>query len=319
VDVGYQQQYMRDLAEWQKKRRFFYVLIAIAPLSIIGLCLSAYYFRETACVSVYWAVVVVVILVTLTVAARTYIREAVNRPVAGSASPAAMDLEKSWWADLAPEELAIANGSGKMKPDFLALIGDLPDAYLVRRGPLVEGETCLYVFAPSGPWIFTIRDWNGDVVRQDGLWKDVPKRGEAIMYSQPPDAQWVRLKDALVEILNERHPELAGRIQGGVVFVDPKIHLFKDQIQGNTAAYGLAGAWARRLREAPPMDGLTLEMQLETLDALIAREKFPGEALDLSNSAEKLAERRYQEAVTELRGFVAGLVGERVDLQSPSR
>ncbi len=139
------------------------------------------------------------------------------------------------------------------------------------------------------------------------------------MYAQAPDAQWVRLKETLASVLNERFPQLAGLIQGGVVFIDPKVHLFKDQIKGNTAAYGLASAWAARLRQAPSADGLSLEMQLETLDALIAREKFPGEPLDLSNSAKELAMRLYQQAVAELRTFVAKMVGERVDLQSPSR
>ncbi len=320
VDIGYQQQFNRELADWQKKRRFFFAFVAIAPLSIIGLCVSAYYFRETACVSIYWAVTVLIILGTLAVAGRTFIREATRRPQLGTAPPALMELEGRWWSNLAPAELAIQSGSNKMRPDFLALLESLPDTFLARRGPLIEGEASLFVFAPSGPWIFTIRDWRGNIIRQEGVWKDVPQEGEPIMYAQPPDTQWVRLRDMLAAILNERYPQLGGRIQGGVVFVDPKINLLKEQIQGNPAAYGLAPAWAKRLSEAPPVtDGLSLDMQLETLDALIAREVFPGEQVDLSKSAKGLAMRLYQETVVELRGFVARLVGERVDRPSPTR
>ncbi len=319
IEVGYQQQYARDVRAWKKKRQFFFVFIGIAPLAIAGLCLSAFYFREVACVIIYWVVLVLIILVTLGVAARTYIREAVEKPTLGSAMPDPMNLEAHWWAALAPEELAPPPGRSRRSADFLRLLTDLPDSFLARRGPLVEGEESLYVFAPSGPWIFTLRDWGGAIIRQDDVWKEVLKEGEPVMYAQPPDAQWVRLRDSLAAVLNEYFPQMGGTIQGGVVFLDPNVQLLKDQIKGNTAAYGLAGAWAARLRQAPTVAGLGLEMQLESLDALIAREKFPGEALDLTNSARDLAERLYREAVTALRGFVSGMLQEQVDRASASR
>ena len=319
VEIGYKQQYNRDVTAWRKRRRIFIALAITAPLSIAALCLSARYFRETACVSIYWAVLVLIILGTLGVAGRTYIRETVNRPALGGPSADLLNLERRWWADLAPEELASPSGKDKRKPNFLTLLAGLPDTFLARRGPPVEGEASLYVFAPSGPWIFTLREWSGDIIRQEGVWKDIPRKGEPIMYSQPPDAQWVRLRDGLADLLNERHPELAGKIHGGAVFVDPQARLFKEQIQGNTSAYGPAAAWAKRLSETPPMDGLPLQMQLETLDALMARELFPGEVLDLTYSAKRLAERKYQETVVELRGFVAKMMGEQVDRASASR
>jgi hypothetical protein len=309
VDVGYQQQYQRDLTAWQKKRRVFLSFVIIAPLSIVGLCLSAFYFREVACVIIYWVVLVLIILVTLGVAVRSYIGEAMNRPVRGSSKPPSMDLEGRWWQGLAPQELAITSGDKKMKPDFVASLAGLPDTFLARGGLPVEGEASLYVFAPSGPWIFTLRDWKGNIIRQDEIWKDAPRRGEPVDYTQAPDAQWVQLKDALVHILNERFPQMGGKIQGGVVFVDPHVHLFKDQIQGNTAAFGMASAWVSRLGQAAPADGLTTGMQLETLDALIARETTPGQPLDLTWSAKELAVRLYQESVADLRAFVGKMVG----------
>ena len=319
IEVGYQQQYRRDVIAWQKKRRVFFSFVVIAPLSVLALCLSAYYFREVACVIVYWIVVVGVILVTLGVAARSYIVDAVQRPKMGPSGPVPLGLEGRWWAGLAPQELALRPAPGKPSSDFLAFLDDLPDTFLARRGPLVEGEACVYVFAPSGPWIFTLRDWSGDIIRQENLWKRVHKGGEAVMYAQAPDAQWVRQKETLANILNERFPQLGGRIHGGVVFIDPKVRLQKDLIEGNTAAYGLAIAWTGRLRQAPAVEGLTTEMQFETLDALIAQEKYPGEQLDLGHSAKELAMRLYQEVGAELRTFVAKMVGQRVDRPSPSR
>src|SRR5450756_2272721 len=75
VQVGHKQRFRKELTEWQKKRRVFFALVAVAPLSIIALCLTAFYFRDVACVIVYWAVLVLIILVTLAVAGRQYIHE----------------------------------------------------------------------------------------------------------------------------------------------------------------------------------------------------------------------------------------------------
>ncbi len=50
-------------------------------------------------------------------------------------------------------------------------------------------------------------------------------------------------------------------------------------------------------------------MQLETLDALTALESKPAEPVDPSTSAKSLATRLYEEAVAELRAFVAKMVG----------
>ncbi len=119
VEVGYQQQHRKDVTGWQKKRRVFFAFVAIAPLSILTLCLSAYYFRDVACVIVYWTVVVLVILVTLAVAARGYIVEVMNRPRLGPVDSLPMDLEKRWWTSLRPEELMVSPAKGGAKADFL--------------------------------------------------------------------------------------------------------------------------------------------------------------------------------------------------------
>ena len=309
LQVGRQQQFRKEVAGWQKKRRIFFAFLAIAPLSILGLCLAADYFREVACVIIYWIILVLIILVTLAVAGRSYILEVINRPELNSSGTLPLDLESRWWASLSPQELSPSPGSGRAKGDFLTLLaGYLPDTCLARRGPPVEGEASVTLLAPSGPWLFTLRDWSGKIARQDGAWKQVHGRGEDIVYNRAPDDQWLRQKEALVKILKECLPQAGGLVQGGVAFIHPKVHLDKTRIQGNTAAYGPAKAWVGRLGNAAAMDGFTLELQLELLDALIAGEEPAEQAGAESASAEEAAERLYQQAASELRTSVATMV-----------
>jgi small-conductance mechanosensitive channel len=75
VQAGHKEKFRREISEWEKKRRVLFALAAIAPLSIITLCLAAYYFREVACVIVYWVILVLIILVTLAVAAIISMRQ----------------------------------------------------------------------------------------------------------------------------------------------------------------------------------------------------------------------------------------------------
>ena len=306
VQVGRQQQFLHEVAEWQKKRRIFFTFVAIAPLSGLVLCLAAFYFREVACVIIYWVVLVFVILVTLAAAGRGYIRDAIHRPELRSAGTLPLELEARWWADLAPQELIVSPGSGKAKADFLTLLAAfLPDTCLARRASPVDGEACVYVFAPAGTWLFTVRDWSGRIAKQDGVWKQVRRRDEAVVYDQAPDDQWLRQKKMLAKILIEQFPQTGGLVQGGVAFIHPKIHLDKALIQGNTAAYGPAKAWVERLRNAACMDGFTLELQLEIVDALIAGEEPASRASAEPASAKGAAERLYQQAAAELRASVA--------------
>ena len=312
VQAGHKQKFRKEVTEWQKKRRVFFALVAIAPLSIITLCLAAFYFREVACVIVYWVVVVLIILVTLAVAGRSYIREVINRPELEHVKVLAVDLEQRWWASLSPQELTISTGRGKDKVDFLTLFADsLPDTCLAKRNLLVDGDTHVLLFAPSGLWLFTVRDWSGSITRQDGIWKQVRKRDEEVAHDQAPDDQWLRQKEALVKMLAKHLPQRAwtgSLIQGGVAFTHPKVHLDKARIQGNTAAYGPAKTWVERVRRAPGMDGFPLEMQLEILDALTAGENPEMEQSVKRISSKDEAGRLYDEAAGELREAVAEMV-----------
>ncbi len=132
VRVGHKQQFRKELTEWQKKRRIFFALVAVAPLSIIALCLTSFYFRDVACVIIYWALLVLIILVTLAVAGRQYIREMVNgKPVPQPVEGLVVDLEGRWWESLSPQELANEKAGKKGEADFLTLLArSLSDLYI---------------------------------------------------------------------------------------------------------------------------------------------------------------------------------------------
>ena len=303
VQAGHKQKFRKELTEWQKKRRIFFALAALAPLSVITLCVTAYYLRDVACVIVYWAILVLVIVVTLAVAGRDYIREMMNRPELARGETLTVDLEQRWWASLSPKELTVEKPGEKNNADFQALLArSLPDTFLAARGLL---------FSASGVWVFVARDWSGTIVKQDGDWKQVLKRREETIPEPAPDDEWLRQKEKIVKTIEHQFPQRAwtvSLIQGGVVFTHPKAHLDKSRIRGNSAAYGPAKAWVERLRRAPSVDGFTLPVQLEILDALIAEAGFNERQGIITSSAKDEAEKLYQQAVMELRESVAKMV-----------
>ena len=311
VQVGHKHQFRKELTEWQRKRRIFFGLLVVAPLSIIALCLTAFYFHEVACVIVYWAGLVLLILVTLAVAGRQYIREMVNgEPVPQPVEGLVVDLEGCWWDGLSLQELEVGKTTKKGERDFLPLLAHtLPHTYLAR-GPSV---TEILLLGPSGIWIFKVENWNGTIVKQEGVWTQIQtlsdklgrKRRAEMTHKPGPDDQWQQLKHEIAGTLEKNLPERAwtlNLIQGGVVFSHPKVNLDKKHIQGNTASYGSPKAWAGRIRHAPPVDGFTLEMQLEILDALAESGGLQ------TGSAKDEAERLYLESSAELRAYVTKMV-----------
>jgi hypothetical protein len=311
VRVGHKQQLRKDLTEWQKKRRIFWGLVAVAPLSIIVLCLTAHYFRDVACVIIYWAVLVLIILVTLAVAGRQYIREMVNgKPLPQPVDGLAVDLEGRWWESFSPQELVVEKAGKKGGLDFLTMLArSLPDPYSAQR----LSDADLLLLSPSGIWIFKIEYWSGTIVKQEGAWKQIlivrdklgRKRLEEKTHEPGPDDQWLQQKQEFAKTLENHLPERAwtlSLIQGGVVFSHPKADLDKKRIHGNTASYGLPKAWVERIRRAPSVDGFTQEIQLEILDVLA--ETGGGQTVSAKDEAERL----YRQAVEELRASVAKMV-----------
>jgi hypothetical protein len=308
LQVGQKQTYRKKRTEWQKKRRAFFAMVALAPLSIITLVLAAFYVHDAACVIVYWIMLVMIILVTLVVAGRTYIREMLNPPKPDTTGTLPVNLEERWWESISSQEPTTEDPDEREKSGFLYMLGrQIPEPFLVVREP------ALLVLSPSGVWLFQVVSWSGAIARQEGAWKQietVKRRGEPELFqvqtrSSIPDDEWVARKQEILEALNVRLPQQdwSGElIQGGVVFTHPQAVLEKARIQGNSAAYGQAGAWIERIRTAPAVEELTLEAQLEILDALWSGSDTPG------SSARDEAERLYQAAAVELRQSVARLV-----------
>jgi hypothetical protein len=306
--AGRRQTYRRKLAEWQKKRRAFFVMVAFAPLSLIMLSVAIFYFREAACVIIYWILLVILILVTLVVAGRNTIREMINRPTLEKTGTLPLNLEQRWWASIAPKEIMGAAAEEQERTKFLAMLGQsLPGSIVAIREP------AMLVLGPVGLWLFKAKPWSGTILREEGAWKQAQtmqeKKGkilqQVLTFAEAPDEAWLQQKKELLDTLSERLPQRTwgeDMIQGGVVFTHPEVVLKKENIQGNTTAYGRPGAWIERMRKAPAVEGFTLELQLEILDTLHAPQEEQAE----SSAAE--AERLYHAASEELRQSVAKLV-----------
>ena len=308
VQTGRKQKFRRELTGWQKKRRAFFAMAALAPLSILALCLAAYFVRDAACVIIYWAMLVVIILVTLAVAGRNYIQEALNRPTQEHSKTLPVALEQRWWERLSPQASVTLDEKEKKKADWLTMLGQtLPETCLTRR------TVHPVVLSPAGIWLLQSSGWSGTIRREAGAWKlsqtvrdpSGRKQNQVQTLEPAPDEEWLRHKNELLQVLNERLPErtwTGNMIQGGVVFTDPKVQLDKAGIQGNTSAYGTLKAWAERIRRAPAAEAFSLESQLEILDAL--PEFQDGQAA----SAKEEAERLYREAADELHSSVVKMV-----------
>ena len=311
VRVGHEQQFRKELAEWQKKRRIFFALLVIAPLSITALCLTAIYFRDVACVIIYWAVLVVFILGTLAVAGWPYVHEMVSgKPVPPPGGELMVDLEARWWDSLQPREPQVKKVGEKGDVDFAGWLSEsLPDTF----SALIRPEDEVLILGPSGIWLFIVESWTGRVIKETGTWKQIwvvrekpwNKRLDEKTQEAGPDDRWLQQKNEIEKRLKDHFHEqawLGGMTHGGVVFSHPKVNLDKERIRGNTAAYGRPKAWVERILGSPPMDGLTQEIQLEILDVLAAPVSGP------TDSARDEAERLYRQAVEELRTRVAKMV-----------
>jgi hypothetical protein len=334
VRIGHRQKHRKELAEWQKKRRIFFALIALAVLSVLTLCVLPFYLEQLDArktfILFYWACVVMIILVTAGVALRAYIREMVaGRPAMQKGVPTASLLEGRWWSSLTAVEMAIEKAGDRGELDFLAQLGRrLSDEHLAVRGLLtstrVTSDTDVLVMGPSGVWVFEVKHWRGRIVKQDGVWKQVQavrgkmgkKHYEEKIAEQAPDDQWLHQAQEIVKTIQRRLPkgalpadlDPADLIQGGLVFTHPEAVLDKTMIQGQTASYGPPGPWIERLVKAEAREGFSLEARLQVLDALVHWATLNEHDVVQVVSAEAEAQRLYDETAGELRGYVAELV-----------
>lgn len=298
LEAGYKQAYIRKLEEWKRKRRVFYALLALAPLSIVTLCIAAVNLKDVACVLVYWAVLIVIILVTLGISGWGFIKDATNRPQMDMQPVKTAFLEARWWESLSPQEEPKKKEKKNVQQELThKLAHDLSDDFVAGAG-LVLGE--------NGMWLFVTRDWQGTILRDKKGWKWVQKKKNPVFPRQDPDTEWLDNKTRIAAILSDRLPQVswvAEKMQGGIVFTDRKAHPDKTRLHGNTAPYGSVQAWITRMNTTPALEGFPLLMQLDVLDAL--RGKSGGGSM----SAKEQAERLYEQIAGELRESVGKMVG----------
>ena len=173
----------------------------------------------------------------------------------------------------------------------------------------------MLLLGPSGIWIFRVEHWSGTIVKQDGTWKQIQtmrvklgrKRHEEKTHEPGPDDQWLQQKQEIVKTLGEHLPERAWTldlIQGGVVFSHPKVALDKEHIQGNTASFGPVKSLDRA---HPPGPGCRRVHDWKcNWKSWMSWSQV--QAVSKSVSAKDEADRLYQQAVEELRAYVAKMV-----------
>ncbi len=317
VKVGHQQKFQRDLTTWQKKRRLFFALTGLAILSLIGLCLTAFYFHEVACVIAWWLVTVLLILVALGVAGWGTVREMIaGKPEPKQAGVEANLVEDWWKSGCLPAPTARKRG----ETDFPSLLQHTLGEQWLGRSDI--GKDRMLLLGPSGIWLFETRDWEGRITRQDGVWKQVRKKKESIFPGEAPDENWISRRNLVRETIQAHLPHLAWAcdlVQGGIVFTHAKARPEKAAIVGNTAPYGPVHAWLARLRKSAADERFTLDAQLEILDALSNAGGTSKDETVKYESAKELAERLYEKTASELRAYVAGLVKGALDPLRPSR
>jgi hypothetical protein len=318
VDIGYKRKYRRELTEWQKKRRTFFAMIALLPLPFIALCISTFYFREVACVLAWWIITSLLAILAVGVAAGRYIIQMISgRPIPQQAKVAG-NLTEHWWNNLSPTMLITKGKNDRREAAFLtSLFPHLNDEWLAVHNLFVSSQSSQYpdilLVGPSGIWIFEVVDWKGIITKQKGHWMQIQKNRREVVFIEQPDELWIHQKEGILDTFRARLPHLSWifpMINGGIVFTNPKIHLDKMSIEGNTAPYGMADAWRERLINSVPDERLTQEVRLEILDMLFPMYRSPDLVPGEFRSARDEANRIYTEVVNQLREHVSKLVSK---------
>jgi len=162
--------------------------------------------------------------------------------------------------------------------------------YILYRLRQRQGDDVdVVVVGPSGVWVFEVKYWSGRIVWQNGRWyreKSYYAPGGRLVtepreVSQPPEQQWRRMADDVVETLRRRDGRLLARIpslaqiRGGVAFTHDGASY---EIAADCPfAWGTVGPWQQQLAKAPRLAGLRERDILEVLDALLDRHSEFGE------------------------------------------
>jgi hypothetical protein len=270
------------------------------------LCAGIYYVQESrAQLLVYLCVLGIV--ASLASAAYMFYRGSFRVKVQ---SPPSMALLDSWWTSLRPKRYLVHTQGDRAEVEFLKSLSFLDDSYIAVWGLLtsarVTSDTDVLLLAPSGIWVFEVKYWSGTIFKQDGGWFTQHKSGSRKKQEKSPDDQWLDQRDEIVKTIRMRlpgKPWLADLITGGVVFTHEKAQL--GQITGNRVPCGKPDAWRARLRDASPGRDVSVEDQLQLLDALIQyANRHEKQALEILSARDE-ARLLYESAAAVLRKYVA--------------
>jgi hypothetical protein len=135
---------------------------------------------------------------------------------------------------------------------------------------------------PAGLWVFEVKNWMGTVAWRAGAWSHLSLNGQPADVGEPPERQWRRMADDVMETLQRRAPALLERLpalaqpRGGLVFTHP---LARYEIASDAPfRWGTPAAWVTHLGKARPLAGLTERDLVWLMDVLLMRHQQVSEA-----------------------------------------
>ena len=155
------------------------------------------------------------------------------------------------------------------------------DTFILHRLQQNHGDDLdVVLIGPKGIWYFEVKHYNAAFDWRDGVWRvwqTDRKTGQALQVkmSQPPDAQWTRMRNDLLKTLTlhgrdwlARYPHVAD-VRGGIVFSHENVSV---TVQPNTPfAWGNIPAWVESYRNAPRLPEMTPEVIYWLTETLLKR------------------------------------------------
>lgn len=237
------------------------------------------------------------------------------------------DLTRQWLGGLAarvPDEAQVeswADQSGKhgLIGEFnlvRALAAALPPECFILHGLMQNygDDLDVLVVGPLGVWLFEVKYLHAEIGYKGGHWtfrqfNHNSGRVEPLDLGEPPDQQWLRMRDEIRRTLAfhgrdlVRQAPAVGQIQGGIVFAHPGAS-FEIELSPPFHWSDIPG-WVRAMQQAPPVPGMDLRTQIQFLDLLLARhqEVKPSERVV---SMDQQAVRIVGEARKRIEGWLGG-------------
>ena len=199
-------------------------------------------------------------------------------------------LLQTWWQRIKFDNQAIVAGgldrtvgSTGERQLLRVLETRLSDEYIAVGGALLlrNLDIDVIVIGSTGIWLLESKFWAGDVKLGRGTW--IHESGTATTARNPslgqtpstsaPDMQWKREQEVVIRALGgaklmilDGWPVKA--VKGGIAFTHASVRLnIDDSCQ---AAWGSSKFWADKIHDAPKEPSFSIELQLRTVDALLA-------------------------------------------------